>query len=293
MMTSDLVSVVIPVYNSERYLEECLNSVISQTYQNIEIITIDDGSTDSSLEILKKYSDKVHVFSQKNNGLASALNLGISKMKSRWFKWFSPDDVMYPYTIESLVDEAKNNPSNTILYSNWEIIDEKGKKLREFQESNYNELSDFEYNIRLLDGQQINVNTTLIPSHLFEKVSIRGLDDPVAIDYDFFLYSALLCDVKFHLISKSLVKYRIHSDQLSHRNISKTLSYISNIKNEILNQLDVPLRDRYIHELIQYQKTKPTKQKTMEFGMKLLSSSPSWASDRILTFYLNKIRRGR
>jgi len=292
-MTSDLVSVVIPVYNSERYLEECLNSVISQTYQNIEIITIDDGSTDSSLEILKKYSDKVHVFSQKNNGLASALNLGISKMKSRWFKWFSPDDVMYPYTIESLVDEAKNNPSNTILYSNWEIIDEKGKKLREFQESNYNELSDFEYNIRLLDGQQINVNTTLIPSYLFEKGTIRDLDDPVAIDYDFFLCSALLYDTKFHLISKPLIKYRIHSDQLSHKNISKTMDYISKIKNEILMQLDDSIRTKYVHELEQYQKTKSTKQKTMEFGMKLISSAPSWASDRILIFYLNKIRQRR
>ena len=103
-MTSNLVSVVIPIYNSEKYLEECLNSVLSQTFQNIEIIAVDDGSTDLSLEILKKFSDRVNVISQKNNGLASALNLGMSKMKGRWFKWFSPDDVMYPYTIETLVD---------------------------------------------------------------------------------------------------------------------------------------------------------------------------------------------
>ena len=292
-MTSELVLVVIPVYNSEKYLEECLNSVISQTYQNIEIIAIDDGSTDSSPDILKRYSDKVHVFSQKNNGLASALNLGISKMKGHWFKWFSPDDVMYPYTIETLVDEAKHNSSNTILYSNWEIIDQKGKKLREFQESNYNELSNFEYNLRLLDGQQINVNTTLIPSYLFEKCTIKDLDDPVAIDYDFFLCSALSHDIKFHLISKPLMKYRIHSDQLSHKNISKTMDYISKIKNEILMQLDDSTRTKYIHQLEQYQKTKSTKQKTMEFGMKLLFSAPSWASDRILIFYLNKIRQNR
>ena len=293
MMSSDLVSVVIPVYNSERYLEECLDSVISQTYQNVEIIVVDDGSTDSSLEILKKYSDKVSVFSQKNNGLASALNLGISKMNGHWLKWFSPDDVMYPHTIEILVDEAKKHPDNTITYSNWNIIDGTGNILREFHESDYNELSEFDYNIRLLDGQQINVNTTLIPSSLFVNCGIRELDDPVAIDYDFFLCSALLHETKFHLISKPLVKYRIHSDQLSHKNISKTLSYISKIKNEILQQLDESLRDRYTHKLKQYQKTKPTKQKTMEFGMKLLSSSPSWASDRILTFYLNKIRHNR
>ena len=293
MMTSDLVSVVIPVYNSERYLEECLDSVISQTYQNIEIIVIDDGSNDSSPDILKKYSDKVNITTQKNNGLASALNLGINKMKGDWFKWFSPDDILYPHAIETLVNGAKNNPSNTIIYSNWEIIDEKGKKLRNFHESNYNDLSDFEYNIRLLDGQQINVNTTLIPSYLLEKLRIKDLDDPVAIDYDFFLRSALLCNSKFHLLLEPLIKYRIHSDQLSHKNISKTMDYVSKIKNKILTQLDDSIRIKYIHELEEYQKTKSKKQKTLDFGMNLLSLTPSWASDRILIFYLNKIRQNR
>ena len=292
-MTSDLVSVVIPVYNSEKYLEECLNSVLGQTHKDIEIIVVDDGSEDSSLDILKKYSDKVNIFSQKNQGLAIALNLGISKMKGNWLKWFSPDDVMFTNTIETLVGEAKKQSYNTILYSNWNIIGAAGNTLREFHESNYNEISDFDYNIRLLDGQQINVNTTLIPSQLFDKYSMQNLDDPVAIDYDFFLRVALLRGVKFHLIQKSLVKYRIHSDQLSHKNITKTLDYISKIRNQILSQLDDSLQAKYIHELEQYQKTKPAIKKTMEFGMKLLSSTPSWVSDRLLTFYLNKIRLGR
>ena len=291
-MTSDLVSVVIPVYNSEKFLEECLDSIFAQTYQNIEIIAVDDGSTDSSLDILNRYSDKVNVFSQKNNGLASALNLGISKMKGSWFKWFSPDDLMYPQAMEILIKEAKRHP-NTVIYSNWNIIDENGIILREFHESDYNNLSNFDYNVRLLDGQQINVNTTLILSSLLEKCKLRELDEPVAIDYDFFLHSALLNNIKFHLISKPLVKYRIHSDQMSHKNISKTLDYISEIKDEILAQLDESLQKKYTRELERYKKTKPIKRKTMKFGMKLLSSSPSWASDRILTFYLNKIRRGR
>jgi len=291
-MASDLVSIVIPVYNSEKYLEECLNSVISQTYGNIEIIVVDDGSTDSSLEIMNKYSDKIVVLSQKNNGLASALNLGISKMQGIWFKWFSPDDVMYPYAIETLVNVAKKY-SDTIVYSNWEIIGENGNKLRNFYESNYNDLSNFEYNIRLLDGQQVNVNTALIPSSLFKKCSIRQLDDPVAIDYDFFLCSALLYGANFYLIQDSLVKYRIHTGQLSHENISETLEYVSKIKYETLQHLDQSARNTYLSELKQYQKTKPIKQKTLEFGMKLLLSAPSWASNRIFTFYLNKIRRNR
>ena len=292
-MTSDLVSVVIPVYNSEKFLEECLDSILTQTYQNIEIIAVDDGSTDSSPDILERYSDKINIISQKNQGLASALNLGISKMKGSWFKWFSPDDVMYSNTIETLIDEAKNHPDNTIIYSNWNIIDDTGNILREFHESNYNELSEFDFNLRLLDGQQINVNTTLIPAIFLKKYGIRELDEPVAIDYDFFLRSALLHDVKFHLISQPLVNYRIHSAQLSHKNISKTLNYISEIKDEILMKLDEPLRIKYNHGLEQYKKTKPTKTKTLEFGMKLLSSAPTWASDKVLMLYLNKIRHNR
>jgi glycosyltransferase involved in cell wall biosynthesis len=289
---SELVSVIIPVYNSTQFLKESLESVINQTYPNIEIICVNDGSTDNSLEILEFYSDKTTIISQTNHGLASALNVGIKQMKGKWFKWFSPDDVMYPCAIETLVDMARKN-SDTIVYSDWELIDGTGNKLREFHESDYNELSNFEYNIRLLDGQQINVNTALIPSSLFEKCSIQELDYPVAIDYDFFLRAALLYDMKFHLIQKPLIMYRIHSKQLSHKNITKTMDYISEIKNKILKQIDMPSREKYTNTLQQYQKTKPVKQRTMEFGMKLLSATPSWASDRILTFYLNTIRQGR
>jgi len=289
---SELVSIIIPVYNAAPFLKDSLESVINQTYSNIEIICVDDGSTDNSLDILKSFSDKITIISQENQGLSSALNAGIKKMKGKWFKWFSPDDVMFSNTIETLVNIGEKF-SNTIIYSNWELIDEKNNQLRSFQESNYNELSNFEFNIRLLDRQLINVNTTLIPSSLFEKCSIRNLDDPVAIDYDLFLHAALLFNTKFHLIQKSLIKYRIHTKQLSHKNILKTLEYISQIKDEILQHLDDSSKNRYKSELKQYQQTKSTKIKTMDLGMKLLSTLPSFVSDRMILFYLNKIRQSR
>ena len=289
---SKLVSVIIPVYNSAQFLKESLESVINQTYPNTEIICINDGSTDNSLEILQSFSDKIHIISQNNKGLDSALNVGIKEMQGKWFKWFSPDDLMCPNTIASLVKAAKKYPDR-IIYSNWEIIDERGNKLREFYESNYNELSTFEYNIRLLDGQQINVNTSLIPSNLLEKCHIRKLEEPVAIDYDFFLHSALLYNTKFYLISQSLIKYRIHAKQLSHKNISKILDYISELKYKILMKIDESLRIQYEIRFIQYQKNKPRKRKILEFGMKLLSFTPSRISDILFIYYLNHIRHSR
>ena len=289
---SELVSIIIPVYNSAQFLSDSIESVIAQTYSDIEIICINDGSTDNSLEILKSYSDKITIISQENQGLAFALNLGIKEMKGKWFKWFSPDDVMFPNTIEELVKHGEKF-SNTIIYSNWDIIDEKSNKIRSFEESNYNELSTFEYNVRLLDRQLINVNTTLIPKTLFKKCNFQKLDNPVAIDYDFFLNCALLYNTKFHLIQNPLIKYRIHTKQLSHQSITKTLEYISKIKNEILQNLDESSKNKYISKLNEYQKTKSVKRKTMEFAMKLFSFMPSWASDKILIFYLNKIRQNR
>jgi len=290
----DKVSVVIPVFNSERFLRESIESVFNQTWKNFEIIAIDDGSTDKSLEILQQFSDKITVLSQPNQGLAAALNAGIKKIHGKWFKWFSPDDVLYPNAIETLVNEAKKLPENTIVYSNWDLIDEQNKRLRSFSESNYNDLGVFDFNVRLLDGQQINVNTTLVPSILFKReCQFRQLDDPVAIDYDFFLNAGIIHDTGFHLIEKILLQYRIHSKQLSHKNIAKTLSYLSEVRSEVLSKLTKADKENYLKTLEKYNKTKPMSKKTMELGLKFATNLPEWASDRLAVFYLNKIRRSR
>jgi glycosyltransferase involved in cell wall biosynthesis len=290
----DKVSVVIPVYNTAKFLRESIDSVLNQTHPNIEIIAVNDGSTDNSLEVLEKYSDRINVISQPNQGLTAALNTGIEKTNGKWFKWFSPDDVLYPDTIETLVKTGDSLPEDTIIYSNWEMIDEQGKKLRNFSESNYNKLNSFDFNIRLLDGQQVNVNTTLAPASLIKKCGFQNLEDPVAIDYDFFLRAGILHQAKFYLIEKNLVKYRINKNQLSHRDISKTLSYLDKVRDNILSKLDSDKKQEYISALSQYRKSKPMSCKTMEIGLKFFNKTlPIPITDSILRFYLNKIRTHR
>ena len=291
----DKVSVIVPIYNSELFLQESILSVLNQTYNNIEIIAINDGSTDQSLDILQKYSDKITIISQKNQGLANAVNAGIKKTTGKWIKWFSPDDVLFPEAIKTLVNEAKKLPENTIIYSNWELIDENNKHLRAFSEKNYNHLGNFEFNLRLLDGQLINVNTTLIPSNLFEKgCLIQPLENPVAIDYDFFLRAGILFGTEFHLIPKSLVKYRIHKDQLSHRKVLASLSFLDIVRNQILAKLSNSEKEKYLIALQKYRKKKPLQQKTLDFSLSFLKNIlPDKTTDQILVFYLNKIRRTR
>ena len=111
------VSIVIPIYNAEKYLRECIESALNQKYEDIEVIAVNDGSKDNSLKILEEYSDRINIISKKNGGTASALNLGIKNMTGEWFKWLSADDVLYPNAIEELIIEAKKIPDkkNTIL----------------------------------------------------------------------------------------------------------------------------------------------------------------------------------
>jgi len=289
------VSVIIPVYNSEEFLRDSIESVINQTYSDIEIIAINDGSTDGSLKILKQYENKIIIINQKNMGLAEAVNAGIKKMSGNWLKWLSPDDILLSNAIQILVKEAKKLSQNTILYSDWEIINQKGKKLRNFHESDYNHLDVFDFNIRLLDGQQINVNTTLIPSLLFEKgCKINDLKNPIAIDYDFFLRAGILYETKFHLIRKPLIKYRIHQNQLSHRNILQSLSYLDVVRENILSQLENTKSHQYQNALKDFSSKKPLGKKTMKLGLKLASKIlPKNITDDLLVFYLNSIRKGR
>ena len=294
MNQNQLVSVIIPVYNSEKYLAECIESVLNQSYRDIEVIAINDGSTDNSLQILEKYSDRITIINQKNQGLASALNNGINTMNGRWFKWFSPDDVMYPNAIETLVNVAKDM-KNTIVYSNWEMIDENSTHIRNFSESNYNDLVNSDFNIRLLDGQVININTSIIPKQIFEDGCIfQKLEDPVLIDYDFFLRAALIHQVKFHLIEKSLVKYRISKSQLSHKTISKSLTNLNILRESILDLLSLEDKKNLKQSLKDYQHIKPLNKKSIEFSLKIMKKIlPENITDKILLLYLNRIRRSR
>jgi len=295
MVDTEKVSVVIPVYNNEKFLNESINSILKQTYTNIETIAVNDGSTDESLKILNQYSDKITIINQENQGLAKTLQAGIEHISGKWFKWFSSDDILLPKSIETLVETIIKLPPNTIVYSNWDIIDENGKLLRKFSESNFNNYKKFDFNVRLLDGQQINVNTSLIPVTLFHQgCKFQNLKDPVAIDYDFFLRAALFFDTSFHLIPKSLLLYRIHKDQLSHTNISDTLAYISKIRKKFLSNLENSKKTQYLLALKKYQKKMPLLKKTMKFGLDVTSKIfPIYVTDRLVIFYLNKIRRTR
>lgn len=111
------VSVIIPVYNTEKYLEECLNSVENQTLKDIEIICVNDGSTDKSLEILNNHANKdsrIKVISQENGGVSHARNTGMSKAKGKYIAFFDSDDILSPIAYEKMYDLAELHNSEVV-----------------------------------------------------------------------------------------------------------------------------------------------------------------------------------
>ena len=110
-----LVSIVIPVFRGEPYLREAIDSCLSQTYPNIEIIVVNDGSDDDGRTdaIARSYGDKIRYYEKENGGVSSALNFGISQMRGEWFSWLSHDDVFLPDKTEKQVNAALalNNPA--------------------------------------------------------------------------------------------------------------------------------------------------------------------------------------
>lgn len=127
----DLISVIIPVYNVEKYLEKCLISVLSQTYQNLEIILIDDGSTDGSGKICDEYSKKdkrIIVIHKENGGLSEARNYGINKVNGKYIVFVDSDDYVSKLYIEKLYETVKKYCVK-IVQCNIAMVDENGKEM--------------------------------------------------------------------------------------------------------------------------------------------------------------------
>lgn len=137
----ELVSVIVPVYNSEHFLERCLDSILNQTYKNIEVLLINDGSTDSSGEICETFKNKdrrVRVIHQKNAGVSSSRNIGIDMSEGKYIQFVDSDDYIEPKMIEILTREIEKKVELAICGYKIENIDDNGNST--FTESkNYNE----------------------------------------------------------------------------------------------------------------------------------------------------------
>ena len=286
---SDKVSIIIPVYNAEKYLAECIESAFNQTYPNIEIIAVDDGSTDSSKNILKKFQDKIKVILKENGGTASALNVGIKNMTGEWFKWLSADDLLYPNAVEELVKAAKkkSNPKNSILYSNFEMIDSLGNVIGKQIEPNYNDLDDFEFNVILLDHFVGNAITSLIHKSALDEYGLFDKNIGLLEDSELWLRYSLLHNCRLYLIPKILAQYRVHESQLTKTKILKSIETGAKLRKIVLEKLKPELREKYLVSLKKFKKSKPFSVRSRRVLRNVMVKYlPSSLSTKVLKIYL-------
>lgn len=119
-MTDPLVSIIVSCYNGEKYIGKTLDSLLCQTYSNIEIIIVNDGSTDNSESVINSFSDnRIKYFSQKNKGQCAALNFGFSKSTGAYIKFYDADDILHPEVIEGQLEVLKDADDDCISFIEW------------------------------------------------------------------------------------------------------------------------------------------------------------------------------
>ena len=112
-----LVSIIVPMYNSEKYIVRCIDSLLEQSYENIEIIVVDDGSSDNGVDIIKKYSDnRINIYQKKNEGVSATRNFGIEKSNGDFLLFVDSDDYVSKDIVEIMVDKIKN--INSMVFCN-------------------------------------------------------------------------------------------------------------------------------------------------------------------------------
>jgi glycosyltransferase involved in cell wall biosynthesis len=133
MEYSPKVSIVIPVYNGSNYLRHAIDSALAQTYKNVEVVVVNDGSNDGGKTeaIVKSYGDRIRYVWKPNEGVASALNQGIREMTGEWFSWLSHDDTYYPEKIEKQIKLATSGPDIRVVVCNTGVMDAVGRTIAE------------------------------------------------------------------------------------------------------------------------------------------------------------------
>ncbi len=202
------VSVIIPAYNADRFVKEAVASALAQTYKKIEVIVIDDGSTDNTRAILQPYleTDKIKYIHQSNKGLAAARNTGIKNSSGEYIALLDADDIFLPLKIEKQIDYFEKHPECDICYCDlYHFWDDEPEKLFKL---NYRYYSGDEVLPNLLKKDFIAPLTMVIRKSVFEKFG--GFDENFRRSEDLeFLFRVLSAGVKICFLNDILAKLRL------------------------------------------------------------------------------------
>lgn len=205
------ITVLLPAYNAAPYIEESVNSVLSQTYTDFELLIINDGSTDNTRELLEKYTDdRIRLIHQDNMGLVKTLNKGLELARGKYIARFDADDICYPDRLEKEYQFISANPDYILVGSEADYIDDGGKYIFTFKFENY-------------DDEQIrNEGFASCPvihsSVLFLKdavIKAGGYSEKAITFEDHILWRNLSEYGKIHNLKEPLIKVRFNASSVT------------------------------------------------------------------------------
>lgn len=209
-----LVTIIIPVFNGSNYVGIAIESALSQDYPNIEVLVINDGSTDNGAtkEICTQYQSRIRYYEKENGGVASALNLGLREMNGTYFSWLSHDDRFLSNKISQQVDFAVRNDAR-FVYSNAQTIDQVGNLIDDTSTSNTSKWNNLLF--ELFADYPINGCATLIHKEIIDEVGFFDEDLETTQDYDYWF--RIIGKYKMHYLDMEVTQYRIHPNQDTHQ----------------------------------------------------------------------------
>ena len=205
------VSVVIPTYNHVKYLPYALDSVINQSYSNLEVIVIDDGSTDETAEVMKPYRSKINYFYKANGGTPSALNLGLSVATGKYICWLSADDALMEHKVSKQVALMESDPSLGFSYTSFVVINANGTKQYVVNSVYYPNKQ--ETVTKLMEGCFINGSSVMMKSSALKIVG--NFDEGLSQAHDYDLWLRFFRHYSCGFIDEPLLAYRWHGENMS------------------------------------------------------------------------------
>lgn len=210
-----LVSVVVPNYNCGRFLAEALESVLAQTYPAVEVIVVDDGSTDDSAEVLARYDGRVRVLRQPNQGVSAARNYGIRESRGEFVAFLDADDLWHP---EKLAKQVPLFAAEAVglVYCAVEYIDESGRTLgTNFTGRRGRVLK----SIALLQGTIVLAggSTAVVRRSCFDRAGCFDRRVSTAADWD--MWRRVACHYEIDVVREPLMRYRLRPSSM-HRNVA-------------------------------------------------------------------------